>query len=242
MLLARYLEKHEIVLKQLCPTLKVCIVTSEMLFPADKTLLEKHLGVPVVNEYGASELDIIAFTDPDDQWLVNSENLFVEILDDNNRPVPHGTEGRIIVTSLYNKAHPFIRYDVGDFGILDASGSAKRPVLKQLTGRTNDVAILPSGKKPAGMTFYSVTKALFDEHGNVREFVIRQTKPDLFEIDYTSDKELSADEIVRIEKTLTDYLEPGITFNFIRHATLQRSKSGKLKQFTSLVSEKSASR
>jgi phenylacetate-CoA ligase len=36
------------------------MVTSEMLFEDDKMLLEKF-GIPIVNEYGASELDLIAF-------------------------------------------------------------------------------------------------------------------------------------------------------------------------------------
>jgi phenylacetate-CoA ligase len=26
-------------------------------------------------------------------------------------------KGRIVITSLFNKAHPFIRYDIGDIGI-----------------------------------------------------------------------------------------------------------------------------
>jgi phenylacetate-CoA ligase len=50
---------------------------------------------------------------------VNAETLFVEILDDNNNVLPYGQEGRIVITSLFNKAHPFIRYDIGDVGILD---------------------------------------------------------------------------------------------------------------------------
>jgi phenylacetate-CoA ligase len=45
------------------------------------------------------------------------ETLFVEILDENNKAVPNGQ--CIVITSLYNKAHPFIRYDIGDTGILD---------------------------------------------------------------------------------------------------------------------------
>jgi phenylacetate-CoA ligase len=32
-----------------------------MLFKNDKKLLEKQLGIPIINEYGASELDLIAF-------------------------------------------------------------------------------------------------------------------------------------------------------------------------------------
>ena len=54
-----------------------------MLFEDDKTLLETQFGLPIVNEYGASELDLIAFQNTEDQWQVNSETLYVEILDDN---------------------------------------------------------------------------------------------------------------------------------------------------------------
>ncbi len=68
-------------LNDICPTLKVCMVTSEMLFDDDKKLLENQFGIPVVNEYGASELDLIAFQNPLGEWQVNAETLFVEILD-----------------------------------------------------------------------------------------------------------------------------------------------------------------
>lgn len=234
-LLAKYLQKQNIILTDICPTLKVCIVTSEMLFENDMILLEKYLGVPIVNEYGASELEVIAFENPQNQWLVNAETLFVEILDEQDRPVPNGVEGRIVVTSLYNKAHPFIRYDVGDYGVLDESGTSRKPILKKLTGRTNDIAILPSGKKAPGMTFYSITKKLFNDDGNVKEFVITQTKTDTFEIEYTADTALSHNDIAKIIPIMETYLEPGLNFQFIHRAQLDRSRSGKLKQFVSLV-------
>ncbi|MFD0777692.1 hypothetical protein ACFQZF_03305 [Flavobacterium myungsuense] len=161
-----------------------------MLFEEDKLLLEEYLGVPIINEYGAAELDIIAFQNPENEWQVNAETLFVEILDENDQPLPYGKEGRIVITNLYNKAHPFIRYEVGDYGILDEKSTLKKPILKKLTGRTNDIAILPSGKTCPGMTFYSITKKLFGDDGNVKEFVIIQTKTDTFEIQYTSEMPL----------------------------------------------------
>src|SRR6478736_3734110 len=194
-LFAKFLQKKNIVLKEICPTLKVCMVTSEMLFEEDKLLLENQFGIPIVNEYGASELDLIAFQNPIGQWQVNSETLFVEILDDNNQAVPNGTSGRIVITSLFNKAHPFIRYDIGDIGILDEKSTLKKPILKQLIGRTNDVALLPSGKKSPGLTFYYVTKSIIEDDGNVKEFVIKQTRIDVFEIDYVSEFELSEVQI-----------------------------------------------
>jgi len=234
-LFAKFLEQKSIVLKDICPTLKVCIVTSEMLFEDDKILLEKQFGIPVVNEYGASELDLIAFQNRDGEWQVNSETLFVEILDSNNQVLPHGQEGRIVITSLFNKAHPFIRYDIGDIGILDTKSTPKKPILQQLIGRTNDIAILPSGKKSPGLTFYYVTKSIIEDDGNVKEFVIKQTKIDTFDIEYVSKTELNLEQIHKIEAAIALYLEDGLVFTFVRKEKLERSKSGKLKQFVSLV-------
>lgn len=234
-LFAKFLQKKNIVLTTLCPSLKCCVVTSEMLFENDRRLLEKQFGVPVINEYGASELDLIAFENQAGEWQVNAETLFVEVLDENNNVLPYGKEGRIVITSLYNKAHPFIRYDIGDIGVLDEKSTLKKPILKTLIGRTNDVAVLPSGKKSPGLTFYYVTKSIIEDDGNVKEFVIKQTKIDTFEIEYVSALPLSEAQIATIEKAITAYLENGLTFNFTRKEKLKRSKSGKLKQFISLV-------
>ncbi len=234
-LLAKFLQKKQLFLSDICPSLKVCIVTSEMLFEDDKKLLKDRFNIPIINEYGSAELDIIALESPEGVWKVNSETLFVEILDDNDCVLPYGQEGRIVVTSLYNKAHPMIRYEVGDIGVLDEKSTPQCPILKKLIGRTNDVAVLPSGKKSPGMTFYSITKKLFDDDGNVKEFVITQTKTDTFEIDYVSENELTASEISTMKNVLDQFLEPGLIYHFNRKDFIERSKSGKLKQFKSLV-------
>lgn len=234
-LFAKFLQSKNIVLKDICPSLKVCLVTSEMLFEEDKVLMEKQFGVPIVNEYGASELDLIAFENTKGEWQINSETLFVEILDENNQPVPKGKEGKIVITSLYNKAHPFIRYEIGDVGILDEKSTFKKPILKKLIGRTNDVAVLPSGKKSPGLTFYYVTKSIIEDDGNVKEFIVKQTKTDTFHVDYVSEFDLTSTQIKKIEDAIELYLEPNLKFTFFRKEFLERSKRGKLKQFQSLL-------
>tara|TARA_R110002049_G_scaffold293010_2_gene477810 strand:+ start:51 stop:1358 length:1308 start_codon:yes stop_codon:yes gene_type:complete len=230
---AKYLKQKNIVLNTICPSLKVCIVTSEMLFDDDKTLMETQFGVPVVNEYGASELDLIAFQNTNDEWQVNNETLYVEILDDNGNVLPLGKEGRIVITSLYNKAHPLIRYDVGDIGILSEKSTLRKPILKKLVGRTNDIAILPSGKKAAGLTFYYITKSVIENDGNVSEFVIEQLALDYFIIRFVSKEELSNAQKEIIVAEMERYLEPGIKVDFNRVSQLKRTKAGKLKQFIS---------
>ena len=234
---AKFLNRKGVVLNTICPTLKCCVVTSEMLFEDDKKLMEFQFGTPIVNEYGASELDLIAFQNPNGEWHVNSETLFVEILDENNKPLPNGEEGRVVITSLYNKAHPFIRYDIGDIGVLSAESTLKKPILEKLIGRTNDIAILPSGKKAAGLTFYYITKSIIEDDGVVKEFVIEQLTLDTFKVVYVSSTDLPEERIDYIKAEMETYLETGLNIIFERTDQLIRSKSGKLKQFSSFVKE-----
>jgi phenylacetate-CoA ligase len=230
---AKFLKRNNIVLKDVCPTLTVCIVTSEMLFDDDKKLLEIQFNIPIVNEYGAAELGLIAFEDQDDNWIVNTNHLYVEILDNNNQPVPYGQPGKIVVTDLYNRAHPFIRYELGDLGQLSIKSTLQRPILDALTGRTSDFITLPSGKIAAGLTFYYVTKTVMTKDANVKEFIVEQIKEDTFKIDYVATEALSKTQQKAVQLAVDKYLEPNLNLIFEQKAILEREVSGKLKQFRS---------
>lgn len=231
---AKYLISQNIVLKDICITLKACVVTSEMLFTFDKILLQKAFGVPIINEYGASELDLIAFEDINNNWILNTETLFVEILDDDNTIVENGKVGNIVITSLFNKANPFIRYKIGDKGAIKKINS-KQYILEKLEGRSEDVVRLPSGKIAPGLTFYYITKSIMEDSGDIKEIKIIQVALHLFTIEYVSEKVLKEYQKEKIKKAVIDYLEPNLEVEFIKLECLQRSKSGKLKQFTSLI-------
>lgn len=234
-LFAKFLQKKNIILKQVCPSLELCIVTSEMFFEEDRSLLKRQLGILVVNEYGASELGLLAFENLQKEWVLNSETMFVEIVNDKGEILPFGEEGRIIITSLFNKAHPFIRYEIGDTGILDPKSTTRKPILTKLLGRTNDVAVLPSGKVVPGLTFYYVTKSVIEEDGQVKEFVVQQIGIGKFKIIYVSEMELLPEKIKKIKKAMAIYLEDGLDLGFQHKNVFTRSKRGKLKQFESLV-------
>ena len=234
-LFARFLKEKNIVLKQLCPKLKICIVTSERLFNNDKKLIESSMGVPVINEYGASEVGLIAFENKQNEWVVNSEDIYLEILDENDNVLPHGRDGRVVITSLYNKAHPMIRYDIGDTARLSEKSTLKKPVLEHLIGRTNDIARLPDGKVVPGLTFYYVTKTIIEDSGNIKEFVIYQTDINQFRIEYVAERELDSTQRSAIEKAVETYVGKDLILNFEQKEILKRSPSGKLKQFTNLI-------
>ncbi|MBF4983790.1 phenylacetate--CoA ligase family protein [Nonlabens mediterrranea] len=229
-LLAKYCREKGTTLKTYCPSLKICIVTSEMLFADDRKLLEKWIGIPVVNEYGASEVGLMAMENPQGEFVLNQQNLFIEIVDDTNQPVTDGTIGRILVTDLYNLAHPMIRYEIGDLGSLKTLENGTR-ILENLQGRTSDIARLPSGKVVPGLTFYYVTKSIINEDVNILEFIVIQKTEASFEIQYVSSQEMNGSQKAKVQKAMDEYLEPDLAVAFTRLDSLDRSNRGKLKQF-----------
>jgi phenylacetate-CoA ligase len=71
----------------------------------------------------------------------------VEIVDDDNRAVAPGQEGRVLVTSMHSHAMPIIRYDIGDRAIAGARCDCgiSLPVITQILGRQRSLIELPDG-------------------------------------------------------------------------------------------------
>jgi phenylacetate-CoA ligase len=231
LLFSQFLLRKGIRLVDICPTVKRCIVTSEVCRDEDKKIIEKALGVPVIREYGASELDVIAIEDVHGRWAINELNLFVEVVSEDNQVLPKGESGRLVITSLHNKAMPFIRYDIGDIGILEEDDRGS--TLKTLSGRVNDTIVLPSGKKSPGLTFYYVSRSILESSGVLKEFIIRQTAFNSFEFDVVSDRPLTPKETKDIRDKMDLYLEPGLVLKINRVEKIQRPASGKIKHFYS---------
>ena len=236
-LFAKFLKKTNVVLKEVCPGLKAAFATSEICDAIDRKIMEDGFGVQVINEYGAAELDLIAFEDKDFDWLVNYETLFVEVLDDDNQPVETGQEGKVVVTSLYNKAMPFVRYELGDRAILTERTKGPYKILQNVVGRTNDIAILPSGKKSPGLTFYYISKSLLEGGDFMKEFIIKQTAADHFHFEYVAAREISDQEKAKVFEAMNTYLEPGLKASFSKKEKIERTKAGKLKHFFSEFKE-----
>ena len=50
---------------------------------------------------------------------INEDIAIVEIVDENDQPVPPGTPGHIIVTDLVKRSTPIIRYRLNDIVTID---------------------------------------------------------------------------------------------------------------------------
>jgi phenylacetate-CoA ligase len=230
-LFARYLIRENVILKNVCPGLKICICTSENCTEEDKNIIEKAFGVRAVNEYGTSEVDLIAFETESGKWLLSNENIYIEVIGEDGKQITDGGEGRILLTALHNKAMPFIRYEIGDKAVI-APGKNEIE-LKRILGGVNDIVILPSGKKSSGVSFYFITRSIMEKIDSLKEFIIRQVAPDKFVFDVVSDEEISDSDKKMIQKNLDTYLETGLSFEINRVDKIKRTKAGKMKHFYS---------
>jgi phenylacetate-CoA ligase len=178
-------------------------------------------------------LDLLGFEDAQGDFLLTHETQYIEILNDEGQAVKPGEEGRVIVTALYNHAMPFIRYELGDRVLLKSSKKGPYQVIERIVGRTNDIAILPSGKKSPGLTFYYISKSLLEGGGFMKEFIIRQKTLRHFHFEYVAEREISDLEKIKIKEAMDQYLEPGLEATYEKKTHIERTKAGKLKQFFS---------
>lgn len=104
---------------------------------------------------------------------ITAEDIVVEIVDPEGRPVPAGTSGAIVITHLATRDFPFIRYMTGDVGTLDGGTCTcgrGLPLLKRIEGRSTDFVMAQDGTVLHGLALIYILREL----PQVRAFKIIQ--------------------------------------------------------------------
>lgn len=223
-LFCRYLLRKDIVLNTVCPSLHCVMVTSEMCTPDDKILIEKATGVPCVIEYGASEFGIIAYQKHDGFLKISEELIYVET----------NSKDEILITSLFNKAFPFVKYNIADRGKL-LTNELNELGISELMGRSDDTILLPDGRQAAGLTMYYCSRKILESFTSIKEIYFTQTKLDSFTIYYISEIELSEAQLNIIREAFETYLCKGLHLVFEKTDFIRRKQNGKFQLFTSLI-------
>jgi putative adenylate-forming enzyme len=113
-----------------------------------RDLARETWGAAVLNIYGTTEANLLGVECPWTAGLHVLEDLLVlEVVDEHNRPVPPGVAGqKLLVTTLFNRTLPLIRYELSDLvTVADGPCSCGRPHLRlaSVQGRREDVVSLP---------------------------------------------------------------------------------------------------
>ncbi len=173
--------------------LKAIMTSSEMLWPEQRTRINKAFGgEKVFDQYGSRELYMAAECNAHKGYHVHAEIILAEIVDaDGNRCKP-GETGRVILTDLSNHAFPFIRYEIGDLGIMEEEGQCScgmwLPRIRSVQGRIADVIVL----KDRVLTPPNFA-TLFSDIRGIKAYQIRQEKIDEIEVVLVPDSDYSDD-------------------------------------------------
>ncbi len=225
--LARYCVEHSAILD---PAPRFVFTDSEMLRPQTRALMQVAFGTAPIDIFGTYETDNIAYQCAErGGYHVALDSVVLEIVRD-GRVMPAGSEGELVVTSLTNRTHPFIRYRLGDIGRYSAARcpcGRSFPVLDMISGRADDMIVL------ADRTHRSPLDVLgrLDRFAPVvRHYQLHQTAVDRFELWIVPSPAYTAQDGQRILQAIEEPLSRAVVALTIVDA-VPRDPSGKLRSF-----------
>ena len=191
-------------------------------------------GVPLMDSYSCTEAGALALQCPDhEHYHVQCENVYLEVLREVGTPCAPGETGRVVITPLHNFAMPLMRYDLGDYATLGEPCACGRglPVIRNVLGRARNLA-----RDPSGRHYQPGFDQALDEAGlPVRQFQFIQQTPELIEMSYVMDRELSGQEMERFQAAVKTSLPYPFEIRFRRVDAIARSPGGKYEGFISRV-------
>jgi phenylacetate-CoA ligase len=191
-------------------------------------------GVSPIDQYGAQEVGFIAGECPVCRhYHLSAEAMLVEILRDDGTPCAPGETGRVIVTSFYNYAMPFIRYEIGDYAVVGpvkVKCPVRLPTLARVFGRYRNTFTLKDGR----IIYPYVTIGRFRDFVAFEQVQVVQTDYDEIEVRYVPLSNAKPDE-AGLQAYLREAIDQSLNVRAIAVNEIPRTGSGKFEDFLSLV-------
>ncbi len=157
--------------------LRLVFSGAELLPRYKRIRLSETLGCPVVDFYGATEVNLIAWECVRcGVYHTCDDGVLAEVLNDDGSAAQVGEYGRLVVTALHSFAMPLIRYDLGDV-VRRPARTPACPIgfgsIDQIAGRLADYLVLPNGQWLSPYRLIEVAQAV----EGIRRFQILQAGP-----------------------------------------------------------------
>lgn len=190
----------------------------------------ESFGARCIGIYSSKEAGLMACQCPAHNHLhIDSEQVFLEVLNERDLPCAPGETGRVVVTPLYSTAQPLIRYEQGDLATLGQSCDcgSKLPVLLRIDGRQDPIFRFPDRLGSEVL----IDKSMLQETLRAAAIQMAQTRELKFEIRYVADADATPGAKAKINKHLRHVLHPKLSFEYKRLAEIPRNAGGKQQRF-----------
>lgn len=220
-------------LKRKMPEIRIrphgILSTCMVLHDFERALIEEVFQCKATDRYGCEEVSLIASQCERHEGLhVNSDSLLVELIDNNDRPITEvATPGRIVVTDLWNRAMPMIRYEVGDMALWSekaCSCGRTLPTFSQIEGRVADYVITNKGEYVSGI---SLTENFACLVSGIAQLQIIQEDIDQFVFNIVKAPDFSDSTLKQIADLVRQRFGDQATFEFVYMERIPPEKSGK---------------
>jgi len=202
-------------------SVKGVVAAAETVYPDLRERVKDIFGVPLFNTYGSREFMSIAVECGQGGFHVNMENIYLENDEE-------GRQSDLLVTDLHNYAMPFIRYRVGDTGLLSKDACiCGRGLhgLATLEGKTWDILRTPSGETIPGI----VVRHFLKDVPEVRQYQAEQTDHNRIVLRLALEKPLSRESHEFLTNEFRKSFGAELHLEIEEVAEVPRSASGKLR-------------
>jgi len=206
------------------PGVRAALAAAEPVQQATRTLVSSALDAPLFNTYGSREfMSIGAECEMHSGLHLNQENTLLE--------TESGAElgpSPILITDLHNLGMPFIRYQIGDMGLMSGrkcNCGRGLTLLDSVDGRVLDVLRTADGRVVPGELFPHLLK----EIPEIIEFQVWQKSLDHILLSLVLCEELSERSRALIESETKKWMGNSTRLELNRVASIPRRGSGKLR-------------
>jgi phenylacetate-CoA ligase len=218
--------------------LKQIITIAENLRPEVRAACKAAWNVPIMDIYSAREVGYIGLQCPEhEHHHVQSEGVFVEVVDADGAPGRAGEAGHVLVTPLHNFGMPLIRYDIGDQAEMGEACSCGRglPIIRRILGRTQIMIVLPSGERRWPLLSSDNIETMLTLAPAIRQYQFVQKSLETMELRLVVDRPLlPAEENALVNWVRTKFAHP-FHVQFAYLDALPRTPAGKFEDFVSEV-------
>lgn len=211
---------------------KLIVCDSDELTSINRKALEETFSCIVINRYDNEENGLLAISTPHrDELIVNYPSLYVELLKlDSDDPVQPGEMGRVVVTDLFNRAMPLIRYDIGDLAVSpDMPGKIR--MFTVICGRKSDCIYSTDGKIISAVAISGITE-VFD---TIVRYQLVQTSETEYEFHYVG--LIGQKDMQELSRRLHTALGANAQVRYISEKDIPLGKNGKAKTTIFAVKE-----
>lgn len=201
----------------------------EMVTDEIREVLGKAFAATVSDRYSTEEAGYIALQCGHGNRYHAVPMAIVEIVDDQYRPVPPGTVGRVLVTLPHSFVMPLIRYDVGDYAVAGRQCSCGRswPVIERIMGRERSIVQFPDGTRQ----FVPIDGLDWTDIAPIRQWQFRQVANDRIDLLVAPARALTDAERKRLGDEARHLFRDAFAVTLREVAAIESLPSGKRPEF-----------